>query len=136
ALCLFLCLFALPLSLLGISGPPASRFLPRRDKSQPHTAEGEAQMFGYMETLINHPYRVAELKGYLLRGTKYLEFWIVDNEVQYIPGQYQDIFAAGDPLTVHLCQIAIQEWNRRAVDGAPDNKDDDEEDGFDEFNNL
>ncbi|KAJ3893316.1 hypothetical protein GG344DRAFT_75084 [Lentinula edodes] len=106
------------------------------EESQPHTAEGEAQMFGYMETLINHPYRVAELKGYLLRGTKYLEFRIVDNEVQYIPGQYQDIFAAGDPLTVHLCQIAIQEWNRRAVDGAPDNKDDDEEDGFDEFNNL
>ncbi|KAF9072249.1 hypothetical protein BDP27DRAFT_1400930 [Rhodocollybia butyracea] len=74
----------------------------------------EMQMFGYMKTLINHPYRVKQLKGYLLVGTKYLEYQINEEtkDVDYVPGQYKNMFAAGDPLTIALCDIAVQEWNR------------------------
>ncbi|KAF9065131.1 hypothetical protein BDP27DRAFT_1332332 [Rhodocollybia butyracea] len=76
----------------------------------------EAQMSDYMTTLINHPYRVPGLKGYLLRGRKYLPYQIVDDEVEYKPGEYKDIFAPGDPLTALLCTIAVEEWNRASVD--------------------
>lgn len=71
-----------------------------------------------MNTLIKHPYRVPELKGYLLAGTQYLEYQIVGDTVEYDPGQYKDIFAPGDPLTEMLCTIAVQEWNRASVDVA------------------
>ncbi|KAJ3798491.1 hypothetical protein GGU11DRAFT_780839 [Lentinula aff. detonsa] len=81
--------------------------------------DAEMQMYRYMTTLIKHPYRVPDVKGYLLKGSTYSEFKIIGDEVIYTPGQYNDIFAAGDPLTISLCKIAVQEWNRATVDVAP-----------------
>lgn len=72
----------------------------------------EQQMYQYMQTLINHPYRDPNLRGYLIVGSKYLEFQINGDKVDYTSMAYRDMMGPGDPLTMALCEIAVKEWNR------------------------
>lgn len=69
-------------------------------------------MLRYMKTLIKHPYRVLDLRGYLIVWSKFLEFQIKGDEVDYTSMAYCDIMEPGDPLTLSLCEIAVKEWNR------------------------
>ncbi|KAJ3979943.1 hypothetical protein F5890DRAFT_1544201 [Lentinula detonsa] len=83
------------------------------------TSQAEAQMLEYMTTLINHPFRDPNLKGYLIVADKYLEFRIENNVVVYDPDGWIGIFSSGDPLTVALSNIAVAEWNRTTMQVAP-----------------
>ncbi|KAK7441756.1 hypothetical protein VKT23_016419 [Stygiomarasmius scandens] len=78
-------------------------------------AEIESQMLLYMETLVKHPYRDPELEGYLLNGATFLKFKIINGEVDYTSEDFRDIFGPGDPLTRALCDIAVQQWNRKTT---------------------
>ncbi|THU83372.1 hypothetical protein K435DRAFT_871355 [Dendrothele bispora CBS 962.96] len=88
--------------------------------SKPEDKAGMAsQMLRYMVTCIKHRYRDPHLKGFLMYGRYYQKFEIDGNFVNYVPYELLDMYAPGDPLTIALCQIAIQEWNRMNVHDMP-----------------
>lgn len=68
-----------------------------------------------MVTIAKHPYRDPELRGFLLIGSKYLEYRINGDRIDYTPGDYRSLYDENDPLTQALCEIAVQQWNRDSV---------------------
>ncbi|THU81543.1 hypothetical protein K435DRAFT_873237 [Dendrothele bispora CBS 962.96] len=83
----------------------------------------ESQMLRYMTASMKHRYRDQHLKGFLLYGRFYQQFELDHDAsgdfVNYVSDEFHDMYAPGDPLTLALCKLAVQEWNRKDVDDIP-----------------
>ncbi|KAF8235369.1 hypothetical protein L208DRAFT_1392509 [Tricholoma matsutake] len=68
---------------------------------------------GYMWKAAQHPSCDGELRGYLIMANTVIPFWVEGDreDVEVRQGDTFDMFAAGDQLTMELCEIAICNWN-------------------------
>lgn len=68
------------------------------------------RMFDYIDQIAQHPSRDENLRGYLIMANEVIQFTLDVNGVTS-RGHNFDMFAAGDPFTKKLCEIAIRHWN-------------------------
>lgn len=90
----------------------------KRKAQEAEIRQSTAQMAGYMETLINHPYRDPNLEGFLIRRHQFCRFRLFSKEGMKgvdMADQWEEIFAPGDPLTLALCGIALRHWNMSKI---------------------